>query len=74
MTSKKDEYFDPRRPKQKETEAEKKINGGELLTAIFLSIPLLSQTGTRMIAPPRPRAPPTVPAKNPYNMHEFILA
>lgn len=61
-------------PRQNDTVAEKNISGGELLTAIFLSIPLLSHTGTSTIAPPNPSAPPTVPAKNPYIIHEFILA
>ncbi len=72
--SKYDGYFDASSPKQKETIAEKKMIGGELFTAMFLSMPLFSHTGTSTIAPPRPRAPPIVPARKPYSMDEFILA
>jgi len=42
--------------------ADTNIKGGELLTATYLSIPLFNQTGTKIIAPPSPKAPPTTPA------------
>ncbi len=48
-----------------EMKDEANIIGGELLIATVLSMPLLSQTGTRIIAPPRPKAPPNKPARNP---------
>ncbi len=65
MTSRNELYLEESKPKVNETIAEKKIKGGELLTAIFLSIPLFNHTGTKIIAPPRPRAPPVAPARNP---------
>lgn len=65
MTLSNSGYFDDNSPILKDTVAEKNIIGGELFTAMFLSIPLLSQIGTSIIAPPNPKAPPTVPAIKP---------
>jgi hypothetical protein len=56
-----------------EMNAEQNINGPELLVAMFLSIPELSQAGTSKIAPPIPRHPPVNPAANPKAMPTFIF-
>jgi hypothetical protein len=53
--------------------AEKKIRGGEVLTALYLSIPEFSQTGTKTIAPPSPKAPPISPAAKPEIMEDHIF-
>ena len=45
--------------------ADAKINGPVLLDAIFLSIPIYNQAGTRIIAPPIPKSPPAKPPENP---------
>lgn len=63
----------PRRAIIKAIVAEKKMRGGELLAATSLSIPVLSQTGTKIIAPPSPSAPPRTPAKNPETIEIHIL-
>jgi len=57
----------------KDMRAEKKIKGGELLVALIWSIPRLSQTGTRMIAPPSPSEPPIRPAQKPESMQFTIF-
>jgi len=50
---------------QKDIIAEKNINGGDVLTTFVWLIPEFNQTGTSMIAPPRPNVPPSSPAQNP---------
>ena len=57
----------------KEMSAERNIKGGEVLVALVWSIPRFSQTGIRIIAPPRPREPPINPAKKPEIMQFIIL-
>ena len=58
----------------KEMRAEKKIKGGDELVAFYLSIFELSQTGTKIIAPPSPRVPPISPAAKPeiIQFHIFL--
>lgn len=53
----------------KDTRAEKNMRAGEVLVALTWSIPEFSQAGISIIAPPKHRAPPINPAKNP----EIIL-
>lgn len=48
--------------------ADAKIKGPVLLDAMFLSIPIYNQAGTRMIAPPIPKSPPAKPPENPKIM------
>ena len=57
----------------KEITAEKKIKGGELLVATFLSMPEFNHTGTNMMAPPNPKAPPAAPAQKPESMEFHIF-
>lgn len=58
-------YLPEMADRKKEMNDERKMSGGEVLTATFLSTLELSQTGTRMMAPPSPNAPPARPAMNP---------
>ncbi len=45
--------------------ADAKIKGPVLLEAMFLSIPIDSQAGTSIIAPPIPSIPPVKPPAKP---------
>jgi hypothetical protein len=51
--------------------ADARIKGPVLLEAIFVSIPIYSHAGTRIIAPPIPSKPPVKPPENPRIMAFF---
>jgi hypothetical protein len=72
-------YLPERTQIVKDTKDEKNTSEGDVLTTFYLSIPKFNQTGTRIIAPPNPKAPPTKPAAKPdkidlHNFFSFILS
>lgn len=52
---------------------EKRINGPVLEAAMFLSIPALNHSGSKIIPPPMPTQAPINPAENPLNIPSFIF-
>ena len=57
----------------KEMSAERNIKGGEVLVAVYCPMPISNQTGIRIMAPPRPRLPPTNPAQKPHSIQFLIF-
>ena len=55
-----------------EMKAEERISGAELADTMVLSMPISSQAGTRIMAPPIPSMPPAKPPQKPNSSAFFM--